>query len=85
MQIKFIDGTEGKSTGPAGTTLQVLAECGGVKRMVQGFTDEAGRDAKAKSVFADIIEAGVAPPAKVEPSYGKTWKTQIESVKAVEK
>lgn len=83
MKITFIDGTEGKSRGRE-VTLQVLAECGGVKRMVQGFVTRAERDAKAEAVFADILKAGVAPTPVEEPEYDSKWPKEINAVKAVE-
>jgi len=82
MKITFIEGTDGKNVCGDTVTLQVLAECGGVKRVVQGFTDKASRDEIAKALFADIIEAG-APVAKVKPEYDSKWSKEIDAVKAV--
>jgi hypothetical protein len=94
MKIKFLDtypedygpnagkSTHGKATVNGVTTLQILAECGGVRRMVQGFTTDAERDAIAHDVFADVIKAGVAPAAKVEPEYDGGWAAEIDAVKA---
>jgi len=79
MKIKFIKGSESEATCNHVTTLQVLAECDGVKRMVQGFTDEAGRDAIAKSIFADVIESG-APAPVVKPTHDDKWASEIDAV-----
>jgi len=47
--------------------------------MVQGFKTEAERDALAKAVFADILDAGAAPSPVVEPEYSGTWPTEIDA------
>ena len=79
----------GTATGRV-TTLHILAECGGVFRLVQGFTDKASRDERAAAVFADIIKANAGgeplPAAKVAPTYDPEWGTEIEAkaAKAVE-
>jgi len=75
-RITFDDASAGKSVGPRGTTLSVLATCEGVTRLVQGFTDDVERDAKAEALFADVMKGEYVPPTDVE--YDDRWSNYID-------
>ena len=82
LSIKFPPADEyGESIGPDGVTLSVVAALWNdttliARRMVQGFTDEVSRNAKAEQAFAgfDELTPAEVPATKPDPS---TWPTTI--------
>jgi hypothetical protein len=86
-RIDFDESTVGESTGPAGVTFSILATCEGVTRLVQGFTDDVERDAKAEALFADVMKGEYVPPVVKE--YDEAWSDFIDvdetKIDAVEK